>query len=140
MTARRVKKVKKYPGSQTCRGGSRKKRRGSGNRGGRGKAGTGKRAKHKKFSVLKKFGLAYFGKHGFKRPQKVIQKENAITILDLPSQPTTLDLTKLGYTKLLSKGKPKQKYTLTINACSKRAKEKIEAAGGKVITKEVVTK
>ncbi len=61
------KKVKKIRGSRTCGGGSHKKRRGAGNRGGRGNAGVHKH-KYIKFVKLAKEGLYEFGKHGFTRP------------------------------------------------------------------------
>ena len=44
MSVNKTKKVGKYRGSKTHGGGHMKKRRGAGNRGGRGMAGTGKRA------------------------------------------------------------------------------------------------
>ena len=43
-----------------------KKRRGAGNRGGRGMAGSGKRADQKKPTILKLYGSSYFGKRGEK--------------------------------------------------------------------------
>ena len=45
-------------------GGARKKRKGSGHRGGIGMSGSGKRADHKKTLVNKKHGHSYFGKKG----------------------------------------------------------------------------
>lgn len=129
MTIKRQKKDKKYRGSNTHGGGSHKKRRGSGNRGGFGNAGSGKRADHRKFSILKKFGNSYFGKLGFnkKNPTKV----NTINICDLPQTPK-VNLNELGYTKLLGKGTPKIKYEITVDTCSEKAKTKIEKSGGKV--------
>jgi len=129
MTATRQKKDRKYRGSASHGGGSRKKRRGSGNRGGFGNAGTGKRADHRKFSILKKYGLDYLGKKGFKNKNPVIIK--AINIRDLPETPK-INLKELGYDKLLAKGDPKVKYTITVKLCSQRAKEKIEKSGGTV--------
>ncbi len=128
------KKVKKYRGSRTHGGGSRKKRRGSGNRGGYGNAGTGKRADHKKFTILKEHGLAYFGKRGFKR-KALTKKIKAINISQLPENPK-LNLKELGFNKLLGKGSPKLKYQITVDSCSRKAKEKIEKAGGQVTTLE----
>ena len=64
------KKVNKYRGSQTHGGGAKKKRRGAGNRGGRGMAGSGKRADQKKPSILKEYGNRYFGKRGFRSKNK----------------------------------------------------------------------
>ncbi len=134
MTARRQKRARKQRGSNTHGGGSHKKRRGSGNRGGFGNAGSGKRADQKKFSALKKYGTAYFGKHGFHRKNTV--EVSVINIGDLPATPK-LNLKDLGYDKLLGKGVPKIKYDLTVNMCSKKAKEKIEKTGGKVTTLSV---
>ena len=48
MVVQRKKKVGKYRSHTTHGGGHRKKRRGAGSRGGRGNAGSGKRAGHKK--------------------------------------------------------------------------------------------
>ncbi len=129
MTAKRKPKDKKYRGSNTHGGGSHKKRRGSGNRGGYGNAGTGKRADHRKFTILKKFGLSYLGRRGFTRNNAVEVK--TINICDLPLTPK-LNLGELGYNKLLGKGTPKVKYEITVDTCSEKAREKIEKSGGKV--------
>lgn len=66
-------KVKKFRGSRTCGGGSHKKRRGAGHRGGRGNAGVHKH-KYLKYIKLERLGLYESGKHGFTRP-KVVMKE-----------------------------------------------------------------
>ncbi|MFN3383359.1 MAG: uL15 family ribosomal protein [Archaeoglobaceae archaeon] len=66
-------KVKKFRGSRTCGGGSHKKRRGAGHRGGRGNAGVHKH-KYLKFLKLEKLGLYEFGKHGFTRPRSVVEE------------------------------------------------------------------
>ena len=108
-----------------------KKRRGSGNRGGYGNAGTGKRADHKKFTILKEYGLAYFGKRGFKR-NVPLTPIKTINIADLPETPK-LNLKELGYNKLLGRGTPKLKYEITVESCSAKAKAKIEKNNGKVI-------
>ena len=44
----------------------------------------------------------------------------------------SVNLTKIGYTKLLSQGEVSDKITVTIPAISAKAQEKLEAAGGKV--------
>ncbi|MEM4245642.1 MAG: uL15 family ribosomal protein, partial [Candidatus Nanoarchaeia archaeon] len=79
MTARRQKKNKKMRGSKTHGWGSKKKHRGAGNRGGRGMAGTGKRADQNKPTILVVYGKEYFGKRGFKRPRR---KEDKTINLD----------------------------------------------------------
>lgn len=66
-------KVKKFRGSRTCGGGSHKKRRGAGHRGGRGNAGVHKH-KYLKYLKLEKLGLYEFGKHGFTRPRVVVEE------------------------------------------------------------------
>lgn len=134
MPVRRRKKNVRHKGSHTCGWGAKKKHRGAGNRGGRGMAGSGKRADTKKPSILKYFGHEYYGKHGFNRPQKLLQEIRCINIEDLPDQ-DKINLTELGYDKLLSKGKPKRKYEIIVSSLSAKAKEKIESAGGKIIEK-----
>jgi large subunit ribosomal protein L15 len=126
-----MKKGRKYRGSRTHGCGSMKKRRGSGNRGGYGNAGTGKRADHKKFTILKEYGLAYFGKRGFKR-NVTLKPIKAINIADLPATPK-VNLKELGYNKLLGRGTPKLKYEIMVESCSAKAKAKIEKSSGKVI-------
>ncbi|MDP1694025.1 MAG: uL15m family ribosomal protein [Candidatus Woesearchaeota archaeon] len=135
MVARREKKRKKYRGHTTHGWGSKKKHRGAGNRGGRGKAGTGKRADQLKSLVFKLYGNTYFGKKGFRIPQKIKKHAYMINIADLP-EGKEIDLTKLGYTKLLSRGNVTRAIKITVEGCSKKAKEKIEKAGGSIILKE----
>ena len=86
----------------------------------------------------------YFGKHGFTSPQSLKRKENTINVakLDEISQLSTekekgkthVNLTSLGYTKLLGTGKITKPLTVTVPACSKTAEEKIKKAGGQVLT------
>jgi len=148
MTTTKRKKVVKYRGSQTHGGGSKKKRRGAGNRGGRGLAGSGKRAHHHKQRVFKLFGKDYFGKKGFYNPnKKLIVREVNISFLEANFEKLQtnnlileknnvfeVDLAKLGYNKLLATGKPTKKYNIITKLFSKKAKEKIETAGGKIVS------
>jgi len=85
----------------------------------------------------------YFGKHGFTSPKNLKCKEKIINIakLDEMSQVSTekekgkmhVNLTSLGYTKLLGTGKITKPLTVTIPSCSKTAAEKIRKAGGQVL-------
>ncbi|MDP4012780.1 MAG: uL15m family ribosomal protein [Candidatus Nanoarchaeia archaeon] len=134
MVVSRKKKNKKFRGSKTHGWGSTLRHRGAGSRGGRGMAGSGKRADHKKISILKEYGHSYFGKHGFRRPQKMLKHLKAINIIDLPDK-DKINLTEMGIDKLLSKGTPKRKYEIIVSACSEKAKEKIQSAGGKILAK-----
>ncbi len=131
MVVHRGRKVRKMRGSHTHGWGAKKKHRGKGSRGGKGMGGSGKRAGHYKSYIIKHYGLEYFGKHGFHRPQ-VYKKNLGINIRDLPLT-EQIDLRALGYQKLLAKGIPRMKHTITALQCSKKAKEKIERGGGKVI-------
>ena len=45
-----------------------------------------------------------------------------------------INLTKMGYTKLLGTGKINKPLTITVVAYSKMAAEKIKKAGGKILT------
>lgn len=133
MTVNKRKKVTRQRGHRTHGWGAAKKHRGAGNRGGRGMAGTGKRADHKKPTIIKEFGLSsYFGKKGFKIPSKVKKIIKAINIKDLPDK-DEINLNILGYNKLLSEGNIKRKVKVITEYCSKKAKEKIEKQGGEVI-------
>jgi len=142
MTVNKRKKVSRYRGSMTHGWGAKKKHRGSGNRGGKGMAGSGKRSDSKKPSFWKQ---KYFGKYGFasksrrnikavninyleenisKMPSNVLKKENEFF---------SVDLEKLGFNKLLSNGKVANKYKIKVSYASKKAIEKVKSNGGEVI-------
>ena len=136
MPVNRRKKNSRQKGSYTYGWGSKKKHRKAGNRGGRGMSGTGKRSDHKKTFILKNYGHDYFGKFGFRRPQKLLSSIKAINIDGLAKfNENNIDLNKMGFNKLLGKGKITKKVTVIINSFSKVAKEKIEKAGGQIISK-----
>ncbi|MCH8003466.1 MAG: uL15 family ribosomal protein [Nanoarchaeota archaeon] len=144
MTVNKRKKVSRYRGSMTHGWGAKKKHRGSGNRGGKGMAGSGKRSDSKKPSLWK---YKYFGKYGF--VSKNTRKINAININylednieKLPQDILTkegdffsINLEKLGFNKLLSSGKVTNKYKIKVLFASKKAVEKIKSNGGEIISK-----
>ncbi len=144
MTINKRKKITRMRGSHTHGGGAMKKRRGAGNRGGRGLAGTGKRGDAKKPSHWK--NTEYFGKKGFHSITR--KKVDSINIKDINQKiagwlekgiaektgsEIILDLKKIGYDKLLGVGTPDYKLEIHALQVSKKAKEKIEGAGGKVV-------
>ncbi len=135
MPVNKRKKNSRQKGSHTYGWGSKKKHRGSGNRGGFGMAGTGKRADQKKSWILRKYGTEYFGRRGFNIPSAVKHQSQIINIQDLPKQ-KDINLTELGYTKLLSKGNVSHPVNIIVKSCSAKAKQKIESAGGKVLTED----
>ncbi len=136
------KKVRKKRGSRTHGFGRVGQHRGGGKRGGHGKAGFHKH----KWTYTIKYNPERFGKHGFKPP---IRKEvSAINVGKLDEQiDSLLDnkqaektkngikiyLKRLGYDKLLGKGKVTHPLIIQVDSCSKSATEKIEEAGGKIL-------
>ncbi len=146
MVVNKRQKSSRMRGAKTTHGfGAKKKHRGSGNRGGFGMAGSGKRADQKKPTILKKFGNDYYGKHGFKLPFEVQKHVKAINLVDLQAKlghyvteklvskegdSFVIDLEKLGYQKLLGKGDVRFKMKISAPSFSVNAKEKIEKAGG----------
>jgi large subunit ribosomal protein L15 len=145
MARKKRKKVVKLRGSHTHGFGSKKKHRGSGNKGGYGMAGTGKRADQKKPSIWKE---RYFGKRGFKsikQKKGLLLKATNIEFLNEKLSSFLekgivkkegdfykINLKDIGYNKLLSKGVPKFKYFIECEEATERAIKKIESAGGKV--------
>ena len=134
MVIRRKKKVRKQRGSWTHGWGGKKKHRGSGSRGGVGKAG---RKKFKKSWVIK-HKPKYFGKRGFKIP--VGSKKGVVAInlrdVDLLAKnlnKTEINLCELGFDKVLSTGNLTQPLTIKAKKFVERAKQKIEQSGGKAI-------
>ena len=142
MTINKDKKKVKYRGSKTHGCGSMKKRRGAGNRGGRGAAGSGKRGDAKKPTI---WGGKYFGKFGFhgRSPKvKTINLKEIETKIPIwlkkglikeDKGVFKIDLTELGYDKLLSVGTLTKKMSIKISNFSANAVEKVKQAGGEVI-------
>jgi large subunit ribosomal protein L15 len=145
MVVNRVRKLRKRRGGSTGYG-SHKKHRGGGSRGGRGLAGL---HKHKVMRMIK-YMPDHFGKVGFKRPQKVnrVAEIKAINLNDLDSRIETLlkdkkvkedsegikiNLSELGYDKLLGAGQIKHKIIIEAKSFSKNAIKKLEESGGKAI-------
>ncbi len=136
------KKSTKMRGRSSHGYGSKKKHRGAGSRGGRGMAGSGKRADTRKPTILKLYGNAYFGKSGFKRPQKVKKIKKTINVSQLErltqnskqeSGFLIIDANKLGYTKILGGGELAKKIKVTCKEFSKSAEKKIKEAGGEIV-------
>jgi len=122
-------KLKKRTKSRKMRGSryhgyAAKKHKGGGTQGGKGMAGTGKRADQKKTFVNKYF-KDYFGKHG----KRSLNKTKDINVGEILS---TKDVEMKGY-KILGRGELKNKITIKADAFSKSALAKIEKAGGKAV-------
>ena len=143
MTVNKRKKNDRQRGSKTHGWGAKKKHRGQGNRGGRGMAGTGKRADTKKPSIWK---TDYFGKYGFvsKTPKVKINAVNigfieqhinkflSSNLIKKEDGFYSVELEKLGFNKLLGDGKVSMKFKIKVPYASKTAVEKVKEAGGQV--------
>jgi large subunit ribosomal protein L15 len=129
----KLRKIRKTRGSRTQGFGRIGQHRDSGSKGNR-KVG---RHKHL-WSLVVTSEPNYFGKHGFTSPQSLHRKENTINLnkLDEIAQTPQINLTALGYTKLLGTGKITKPLTITIPTYSKSAQEKIKKAGGEIITSQ----
>ena len=144
MTINKRKKNDRQRGSKTHGWGSMKKHRGQGHRGGRGMAGTGKRADSKKPSIWKE---DYFGKHGFvsKTPKVKINAVNisfieqhiskfiSTGLVKKENELYALELKNLGFNKLLGDGRVSLKFRIIAPYASKTAIDKVKDAGGEVI-------
>ena len=136
------KRIKRIRGTRTCGGGSHKKRRGSGSKGGVGNAGA--YDVHVVRSL--KMGIVK-GKRGTGKHQRARSEDKAMNIGELEEllgellkqgkaeakgDSIYLDAQQLGVEKLLGKGSITKKLILKANKISKTAKEKIEQVGGVV--------
>lgn len=144
MVIRKGKKGRKLRGYRVHGWGRTGQHRKSGIRGGFGNAGR-KSGKHK-FSWILKYNPNYFGKHGFKRPNKI--KEKCINLLEISSISSKLlnnglakikdeyievDVSKLGYDKVLAGGYLDKKYIIKAKKFSEKALEKIRKLGSMAV-------
>jgi large subunit ribosomal protein L15 len=138
---RRTRKIRKMRGSRTVGGGCSKKRRGAGHRGGRGMAGGHKHM----WTWIVKYDPDHYGKYGFKRPQKTIYEFKPVNLGFLDEKldelvsdglaleengKIVLDVTKLGYNKVLATGRITRPVIIKSPKFSQSAIGKIEDAGG----------
>ena len=141
MVVHKRRKFSRMRGSRTHKWGAKKRHRKSGNRGGFGMAGSGKRAAHKKPGILKKYGPQYFGKHGFhsirKKRIRTINlsfvEENFDSIAQREKDVYVVNLAKLGYNKLLGGGRISKKARIICKDFSKSAEKNIKEIGGEAV-------
>lgn len=147
MKLKKRRKSSRFRGSHTHGRGFKKKARGSGHRGGKGLAGTGKRGDQRKTLILNLYGKDYFGKNKTLRKKPIIKLE-VINLKDIQNNIASFikagkakeikDLTELnlkGY-KILGEGQTAKKFKITASAASKSAIEKIKKAGGEILIQE----
>lgn len=142
-------KKRRQRGSRTHGGGTHKNRRGAGNRGGRGKAGSRKHEMH------------HYGpweKHGFKRPEEAQTTVAEVTVQRLDEDAALLaaegvaenddgaytldarDVAEAGHdvdvVKVLGTGQVRQELHVTADAFTEGAESLIEDAGGSTTLSE----
>ena len=136
--ATRLRRHRKFRGART-HGRGKKAGRGKGKRGGTGLAGL---HKHKWIWTLK-YDRDHFGRHGFKRPEKMLEELTIINVTELEhlkagehvkvdKEKTVIDLVGLGIDKLLGSGPVRKRYEIVVDRASAKAIERVKAAGGKV--------
>lgn len=132
------KRTRKMRGKKTFGYGSKKKHRGAGSRGGRGMAGS---FDHKRIKIIKSNPERY-GKKGFKRKQSNTFKTinlKQIDSLSIKLGKKNINLSELGYEKVLGTGKITRSLEIVALSFSESARAKIEEAGGKAILLEKAT-
>jgi len=145
MVVRRRKKSRKLRGATRTHGYGRiGQHRKSGSKGGFGAAGMHKHM----WTWVVKYAPTWFGKHGFNRPPEIVATINAINVgvLDeialkmknegialVEDNKIVIDVTKMGFNKVLGRGRVTQPLKVITPWISEKAKEKIEKAGGEVV-------
>ena len=135
----KLRKIRKFRGSRTQGYGRIGQHRDSGSKGHR-KVG---RHKHL-WSWVVTHEPNYFGKNGFTSRQSIHSHEKPINLIKVEEIARTsqgekpqINLTALGYTKLLGTGKVTKPLTIHVASFSKSAAEKIKEAGGEIISSRV---
>jgi large subunit ribosomal protein L15 len=149
MVVKRKKKITKQRGTRTCGWGL--VHRGSGQKGGAGNAGGGKKA-HSKAPQPGIWTKQLMGKYGFVHHNRT--QDITVNLRDLEDRlpallqqkiateangAISIDLGKLGCTKILGSGKVRRKWNITAKRASPEALEKIKTAGGTITLPEAKT-
>jgi large subunit ribosomal protein L15 len=138
-TNRKRGKIQKMRGSKACGGGSKKKRRNKGHKGGKGMAGT-----HKgRWTWVVKYDPMHFGKHGFNPPMRSVQLAINLRELDgcldawvgegkatRSKDSYEVDLGALGFDKVLGTGRLTRKVRIKAPYFTEKARSRIEESGG----------
>jgi large subunit ribosomal protein L15 len=123
--------------------GFRKSHKKSGHKGGKGMAGTGKRADHKKTLILNLYGNSYFGKQGVTSRGTERDMRQRINLFTIEKNLQTFgkkvgdkwEISLENY-KILGTGDVKNKLVIKCLEASKSAIEKVKKAGGKIISEK----
>ena len=125
-----VSRTNKFRGRRRYHGRGKKAGRGAGKRGGRGNAGINK---HRLMTRLK-YMPGHWGMHGFNRHPSLRNVNISINMQEVQNlaDGDSINLSEMGYDKLLGKGRIDRAIHITVAEASARAIEKVEAAGGSV--------
>ncbi|TBR07626.1 MAG: 50S ribosomal protein L15 [Candidatus Nitrosotenuis sp.] len=136
--ATRLRKTRKFRGSRTHGWGQIGQHRASGHKGGLGQSGLHKHL----YSTLLKFDPDHFGHDSTHPPHpNIIKKWASVRDLDdlyakhgkLEGNRKMIDLTGLGYDKLLGGGQVKNAYLVKVEQYTASAEDKIKKVGGEVL-------
>ena len=130
------RKSSRYLGGGTAQRGAKERTRGSGNRGGKGMAGTGKRADQRKSLIINLYGNKYFGKSKTLRRGHVQPKLEVINLNDIQQKYDISKEINLSGFKILGEGEVKSKLNIKASAASNSAIENVKAAGGSITLQE----
>ncbi len=138
MSTKKRRKSSRFRGSQTAHRGAKARTRGSGNQGGKGWAGTGKRGDQKNSLVVKLTGgNNYFGKDKTLRRGTPPQNLQVINLTDIEVKAASLTgkdgIVNLKGYKILGEGNLTQPLKIRASAASQSAVEKIKSAKGTLI-------
>ena len=125
-----VSRTNKFRGRSRYHGRGKKAGRGAGKRGGRGNAGINK---HRLMTRLK-YMPGHWGMYGFNRHPSLRNVNVSINMQEVQdlADGDSINLSEMGYDKLLGKGRIDRAIHITVAEASARAIEKVEAAGGSV--------
>jgi large subunit ribosomal protein L15 len=134
---RTEKRIRQMRGQGGAGYGGKKRHRGKGSQGGKGWAGS---TKHKR-SYVYKYAPYHFGYKGFRPPaglpEDFILNLDDVEKIAAKEGKKEIDLTAMGYTKLLGRGKLTRPLAIKIARASAAAKEAVESAGGKLLLEEI---
>lgn len=103
------------------------------------------------WSYILRYEPDYFSKKGFTSPRSLKRREKTINVGELEqlaqrlqsqnlltreNEKTMMDLSKLGYTKLLGSGQLSKPFLIKIQSYSEIAAKKIEESGGQLVKEQ----
>jgi large subunit ribosomal protein L15 len=141
MKVHKRRKNSRIRGARTVGWGFRQKHKGHGNKGGFGKAGTGKRGDHDKQRALEsdtRKKKRYFGKQGLTSQGTARDTRKRVNLYDIKQNMFVKDGQKIDMSKykILGSGDGFKAEIKALGA-SKLAMSKMEQAGGKIIVAEI---